>query len=318
LVRYGICVGAILWLVTNKNWRWSELKAIWLKADQRLLVAGVLAFGPAPVLIAFRLKLLLAVHNVRLSVWQAIKVTFAGNFIINTLPVGTTGGDSAKAYYIARDTVHKHEAVTTVFFDRVIGVVGLVLLAGGAVLANWRNPAFAGWGRIIGLFALGLAVGSGIYYSRSMRQLLRIDQIMARLPLSAHLQRIDRSVLAFREVPGCVLACLALSVVLQLICIVSLFLAGWALGLVGTPPVASFGVYVGFMPIGLLAGAQPLGGMEVTFSVLLADIAGLGTSAAAVSLALFGRLIQLVWALPGMVVVLRARPDLVAADELLE
>ena len=151
VVRLLIVAGAVLWLARDLDWRdlWLRLQA----ADRRLLLAGLLAFGPAPLLIAFRLRWLLAVHQVHLTAWDATKITFGGNFLIWALPLGTSGGDAAKAVYIAKDTPHKHEAFTTVFFDRLIGVVGIVLMSAVMVLVNWKNPALAARGRVIGLLS---------------------------------------------------------------------------------------------------------------------------------------------------------------------
>lgn len=309
LIRYAVCAVAVSWVAWNTEW--SQLGEVWRQADPWLLFLSVVVFGPAPVLIAIRLKLLLDVHHVRLSVWQAIKVTFAGNFIINALPVGTTGGDSVKAYYIARDTPHKHEAVTVVFFDRVIGVLGLVLMSGIVVLLDWHNQAFRSWGRPIGVLMLLVLLGGGLYFSNWTRKLLRLDWILSKLPLGHHLQRIDRAVFEFRNRPRRVLVCLLLTNILQVICIVSLFLAGWALGVIdvkAASPWSSLPVYLAYVPICFLAGALPIGVMEGGFQQLLHGAAGFGTAGAALSLSLFGRFIQLIWALPGGLIVLRSRP----------
>ncbi|HOA72993.1 MAG TPA: lysylphosphatidylglycerol synthase transmembrane domain-containing protein [Phycisphaerae bacterium] len=308
LVRYAVCAAALSWIAWNTEW--SELIRAWRQADPTLLLLSVAVFAPAPVLIAIRLKLLLDVHQVRLSVWQAVKVTFAGNFIINALPLGTTGGDSVKAFYIARDTPFKHEAVTVVFFDRVIGVLGLVLMSGIVLLLDWHNPAFRSWGRPIGVLVLLVVVGGGLYFSNWTRKLLHLDQLLARLPLGSHLQRIDRAVFEFRNRPGRVLLCLVLTNILQVNSIVSLFLAGWSLGVIDpqTSPWASLPVYLAYVPICYLAGALPIGVMEGGFQQLLHGAAGFGTLEAALSLSLFGRFIQLVWALPGGLIVLRSRP----------
>lgn len=307
LVRWSICIAAVVWLAHAV--KWDDLKQVWHGADRLMLVASLVAFLPAPLLIAVRLKCLLGVHKIELSVWEAIKVTFAGNFIINALPVGTLGGDSAKAYYVARETEHKHEAVTTVFFDRLVGVVGLVGLSGIVVLANWSNQAFAGPGRAIGVLIVLLGTGSIIYFSPRIRELVRLDWLVARMPLAPHLQRIDRAVLAFRHAPGRLAASLILTVLLQGACILSIFLAGWALGLVGGHPLASLPVYLAFTPITLLAGVMPIGVMEGTFWGLFVQAAGLGSAEAAVSLSLFSRFVQLFWSLPGSLVVLRGRPS---------
>jgi uncharacterized membrane protein YbhN (UPF0104 family) len=304
LIRYTICVAAVTWLVVDTDW--DELRKVVVTANWPLALTSVLVFGPAPLIISIRLKLLLAVHKVHLTVWQAIKVTFAGNFIINALPVGTPGGDAAKAYYVARDTPHKHEAVTTVLVDRLIGVVGLVGLASVVLLVNWGNPAFAWWGRMIAIAVVVVIVGAGIYFSHRMRGLLRLEKIVAFMPLASHMQRIDRAAFAFRHRLGRLVGCLVLSVILQLLVIVSLFLAGWALGIVGEGPWSALPVYLGYTPICLLAGVAPIGVMEEAFRRLFVDAANLGSPEAARLLSLLGRLIQLVWALPGAAVVLSA------------
>ena len=53
-----------------------------------------------------------------------------------------------------------------------------------------------------------------------------------------------------------------------------------------------------------------MGVMEGVYQGLFAEAAGLGTPEAAVLLSLFSRVVQLLWSLPGALVVLKAgRPD---------
>lgn len=313
LVRLGICAAAIAWIAWTTEWK--EFKQVLRSVDAGLLVLAVAAFGPTPIIIAFRLKMLLAVHQVELSSWQAIKVTFAGNFITNALPLGTGGGDAAKAYYIARDTPHKHEAVTTVFFDRVIGVLSLIGLAGIMLLVNWRNPAFSGFGQVVGIAALVLVVGMCVYFSRRMRRLFRLEKIVAAMPFAAHVQRVDQAAFAFRHHIRRLVVCMVLTVVLQVGFFITLFLAGWALGLVGDDPLSALPAYLGYSPICLLGGALPLGGMEFLFVQCFARAAQLGPDESAVLLSFAGRLIQLTWALPGALVVLSAGRPQADADQ---
>ncbi len=307
LVRYGVCAAALTWLWCETDW--VRLRHVLSEANWRLVLVGLVAFGPACFGLALRLRILLAVQDVQISLWQAIRVTFAGNFIINALPLGTPGGDAVKAYYVAVDTPHKHEAVTAVFFDRVIGVLGLVLMSGVMVACDWHNPAFRTYGRPIAAAILLFMVGMAVLLSQRLRRLVRFDRIVSMLPLAAHIQRIDRAILLYRRHPFQLAAALALTFILQFVCIVSLYLTGWALGLVGQDPGQAFFVYLGYVPIALLMGALPIGVMEVTFRQLLADAARLGTPEAAVSLSILCRVIQLVWSLPGMLVVLRSRPS---------
>ncbi len=305
LFRCAICAAAVIWLAYEIDW--ENLKLAVGRANWRLALVGLLVYGPAPVVLALRLRWLLAVHGVAISVWQAVKVTFAGNFIIGALPVGTPGGDAAKAYYIARDTPLKHEAVTTVFVDRVIGVISLVGLAGVVCLLNWKNPSLSKYGRPISLAVIAMVVGGGVYFSSRLRSLLRVDRALSYLPLGGHIRRIDHAALEFRNHPGRVLGGLSLTLVLQVIAIVSHFLAGWALGMVGPSPWATLPVYLAFVPICFLAGALPIGAMELIYIGLFAYNPGLGspTPETAVSLSLLSRLIQLLWAMPGLLVVLK-------------
>ncbi len=308
LVRYGVCAAAMTWLWCTTDW--TRLGHVLSEANWPLALLGLLAFGPCPIGLAMRLKLLLAVQGIPVSLWSAIRVTFAGNFIINALPVGTPGGDAVKAYYVTLDTPRKHEAVTAVFFDRVIGVLGLVLMSGVMVACDWHNPAFKTYGRPIAIAILLIMPGMAVLLSQRLRRLLRVDRIVSLLPLAEHVQRIDRAVLVYRRHPLRLAASLVLTFLLQFTCIVSLYLIGWALGLVGEQPGKAFFVYLGYIPIGLLMGALPIGVMEVTFRQLLADAARLGTPEAAVSLSILCRIIQLVWSLPGIIVVLKTRPRL--------
>jgi uncharacterized membrane protein YbhN (UPF0104 family) len=89
---------------------------------------AVLIFVPVVALQIWRLIIMLQVQGVPLSYWTSTKLTFAGNFFNFALP-GTTGGDLIKAYYLTLYTPLKTEAVTTVFLDRAIGLLGLVILA---------------------------------------------------------------------------------------------------------------------------------------------------------------------------------------------
>ena len=318
LVRYIVCIVAVSWVVWSTDW--GQLREVIAAANWRVAALGVLVFGPAPVLIAIRLQWLLAVHDVRLTAWQAIKVTFAGNFITNALPFGTGGGDAVKAFYIARDTPHKHEAVITILFDRAIGVSSLLALAGFMVLLHWDKPEFAVHGRAIGAFTLVLLTGGMCYYSRRIRRILRLDALVALLPLAEHLQRIDRALFAFRHRKRRLIGAIGLTFILQVVSISSIFVGGWALGLTGdaASPFTAVPAYLAYTPICLLAGALPLGVMEELFKQLLSGAAKLGPAEAAVLLSLFCRFTQLAWALPGALVVLKAGRPRDAVDALPE
>lgn len=94
-----------------------------------LLVAGVSGFCVCMGFCALRWKWLLEAQGLKLSWRQIIVLYFVGHFFNSFLP-GAVSGDFVKAYYVTKETsLKKTEAVSTIFIDRIIGLLGLILLA---------------------------------------------------------------------------------------------------------------------------------------------------------------------------------------------
>lgn len=219
------------------------------RIDPRLCALALLLFLPVPFMAAQRLVWMLAIQDVRLTRWESIKLTFAGNFFNFALP-GTTGGDLIKAYYITQYTHQKTEAVTTVFLDRVIGLLGLMALATVMFVLSWRrvtwDPAVftsIGWG--LTLVWSALVFGCLIVFSRRLRELFKLSAFAARLPAGQHLLRIGRATVAMRRQKALVLASLAITVVLQALVVVSAWVMSLALDMQG-----GFVLYFICVPIG--------------------------------------------------------------------
>lgn len=273
---------------------------IW-RTRRGLALASIMIFLPVPLLQSIRLVWMLAIQEVRLSYWNSIKLSYAGNFFNFALP-GTVGGDLIKAYYITRFTHQKTEAVTTVVLDRAVGLLGLVLLAGTMILFAWDPERFGSLALVLALLCAGLAVGALLVFSKRLRHGLRLPQLAARLPLGDQLLRIGRATVAMRRYKALVAASLGNTIVLQFIVMVSAFVMARALEMEG-----SFVHYLIYVPIGFLIAAVPIfppmafGVMEGFYVVFFASI-GANTADQAVALAIGVRVIQLVWAIPGILV----------------
>jgi uncharacterized protein (TIRG00374 family) len=289
-----------------------------------LALLGLLAFAPSPVLLGARLRWLVRVQGVDLSLWKAVKVTYLGNFVSLVLP-GLTGGDVVKAYYVARDARQRVEAVTAVFLDRLLGVVCLFSLAGLMILINWDDPAMSGWGPLVGLTVLMLVLGGMLYFApltRSFLRTLKVDRLIARLPLGSYIRRIDQAALAYRGAGRAVLFAAAATVVAQVSLIAALFFVGCSIGLVDPAhPASSFSTYLVYVPLATSVGAIPIsiqgfGLMEETYIRLFRDAAHLATSSSEpFLLSLLGRAIQMFWALPGALVPAMMSRRLVVGEE---
>ncbi|MCK4343086.1 MAG: flippase-like domain-containing protein [Phycisphaerae bacterium] len=272
-----------------------------LQVDKRLALFAILIFAPVWFIQAYRLVLMISIQGVKLRYWNAVKLTFAGNFFNFALP-GTTGGDLVKAYYITHYTHRKTEVVTTIFLDRAIGLLGMVLLAAFAILMSWDPEEFGYLISTLGLILGGLLVGSIIVFSRRVRQTLRLSELAARLPMGEQLLRVGRATIAMRQHKLRVAVCLVLTFILQTIVMTSAAIMAWALGMTG-----DLFYYITYVAIGFLIAAIPISppqaiGVMEAFYVQFFTRGGLNTASQAVALALAVRLIQLVWAIPGVLV----------------
>lgn len=267
---------------------------------------ALVMFMPVPFLSAVRLVWMLAIQDVNLKLEQAVRLTFAGNFFNFALP-GTTGGDLFKAYYITRYTQHKTEAVTTVFLDRVIGLLGLMFLATVMFAFAWNRlnwePTYRNrLGMGLGLIWAGLAVGCVFVFSSRLRHLIGLPRLAEMLPGGDQLLRVGRATVAMRKHKSLILLSLGITLVLQALVVFSGYTMARALGMDG-----EFVLYFICIPIGFLIAAVPIsppqafGVLEFAYIQFFA-YGGLNPKSVAVAFALAIRLIQLVWSLPGVLV----------------
>lgn len=301
-LRYLVCLIAVGIVVRSLSW--TELIEVLQRAQWRWLLAAGLVWAPVPFGLALRLKLLLAANNVHVTMRQAVAVTFAGNFASLVLP-GQTGGDVIKALYLARFTPRRHEAATVVFFDRVLGLACVVLLAGVMFCLRWGDPAIAAWGRPVAILFVALLVPAVLYFSNWFRQLIGWEKLIDRLPLHEHIRRVDQAVLVYRHHRGCVVRCSVLTVLFQIVAIYSTYLSGRAVGMVEPSVLSSVHSYLLYVPLCWVAGALPispqgLGVMEWAYTQLIHKASGYGTAEGATMLSLLTRLTSLAWALPGL------------------
>ncbi len=272
---------------------------VWRQSNRRLLLLSFLVFGPVPVIAAVRFKWMLRAQDIRIGTWEAIKLHYAGSFF-NFVMIGTTGGDVFKAYYVAQHTRHKVEAVTAVLLDRVVGLIGIVLLAAVSMTFKLDDPRIRRLSVWILLMLGAMAVGLLIFYMPGLRERLRPQDRLRWLPGIDKILRIDRAVLRMREHPGIVAGAFGLTFVLQAVAVGAFYIWGLAMGM--RPEWPSYYAYIG---VSLVVAAVPvtpmgLGTMEAALILFLRGV--YGTKGQVIFLALGIRVVQLIWSLPGVLV----------------
>jgi len=205
------------------NWGWA--------------IAAVGLYLISQTALAARWIVLLKVHNVHISLWRAIRLTYLGLFYNNMMP-GTVGGDLLKGWYITHHSPQnlRLEAAVTVLVDRLIGLTGMIFVAALASLClRGDMPDQAGavavqkirW-LVWAVFA-AMLLGAAVFLSRHVHKVLLIGRLIEKLPLAEKLRQIDQAIRIYRRHPRTVFKSLVLTVLIQGLAIVAIYLLTQAL-----------------------------------------------------------------------------------------
>ena len=231
LLKYLVAV-ALLGFVVASNW--TRLKVQFSQPpDAALFALAGLTFAGITGLQYVRWFLLVRAVGLPFTLWNAVRLGLVGTFYNAFLP-SSIGGDLVKAYVIAGDhPERKPTAVATVVFDRLVGLFGLLLLAGTAGGGFW----LAGDPQLVGRPALqqmvllcgGLAAaGAGGFVALGLIPAALADRLgaaLGRVPkLGRTLAEVWDTVRLYRRRPGTAAAVVGLSAVAHVGMVVLFFL----------------------------------------------------------------------------------------------
>ena len=272
-------------------------------ANVWLLAAGLAMVSLVYPMQTFRWWVLMRCRGMDVPLCRAFRLMMVGSFFNLCMP-GMTGGDVVKAYYAAKNSGRGADAVMSVIFDRVAGLLALVLLAGVAGLFMLDHPVARQVVAYIWLGAAGLAAAAAVYYSGPLRRLMRVEKLLAKLPAGAVFTAVDQAAVAYGRHKRHVLAAVLVSVPVHILLAMAVTTAAYAFG------VDSAEVTPGFMltvvPVLSMAGSLPLtyqglGVMEGLGRVLIEH----ATFNQIVGMLMMLRLFQIVWSLGGSLFLLR-------------
>jgi len=215
------------------------------------VVAGMISFQ--------RWHVLLRAAHVDARFWRAQKLAFIGLFFNNIIP-GMTGGDLVKAIMVARDHPEQRPAaILSVIIDRIIGLLGLVLVAVGALLFQ-TGPQYEEMAKKLHWILLAIAVGGVVMLSKKLRRLLLLDRLMNALPFAETLHKLDRAAMLFRSARWQLVYSVAVSLVIHGMILIVIGVLGRAIGI--TIPFLDFYTLA---PLALIAASLPIspGGIGV-------------------------------------------------------
>jgi glycosyltransferase 2 family protein len=120
-----LSLGLFLWLVLKLNWR-----VVWTQLGGMAWWAILLALGfylLSQMFNTLRWCTLLWTHGVKITFWQAFRITWSGIFASNFLP-STIGGDGLRMVAVYPYTQSKTVAVGSVALDRLTNMAAWVCL----------------------------------------------------------------------------------------------------------------------------------------------------------------------------------------------
>jgi len=193
--------------------------------------------------------------------WPVMRIFFVSTFVGTFLPA-SVGGDAVRAYALARHDVPGAAAVASVFMDRMLGVLSVLLLGvAGLLFARdlATHPAVAA--ALIAALATCVVTAFVVFSQRATDFASRL----LRLSPSRTVERMGNSIVAavrsYARSHAELINVLAGSVGVQILRIVQAYFLGRALGI-----EASLATYFAFVPAILLVMLLPV------------TVNGLGTS----------------------------------------
>ena len=289
----------------------------------QLLSLGVSMFLGCLLLCNLRWKTLLSAQGINLSFPRTMMLYLVGQFFSSFMP-GATSGDLFKMIYISRECpTKKTEAVSTVFMDRLIGLLALIVLTSAVTLARLdfflSNPKT----KIVMLFnillLLGMAGGLTLVFAQN---------IFERIPLFKKIEEktslgkiISKLYSAFRiciKNPAILIKTLILSIVNHILFIFLAMFVGKSIGV--DIPLAD---YLTVFPVINFIAAIPLtpGGLGTRDAAAVFMLGLLGVAEPiALSISILVYVATLFWSAVGGVVYLfyiitQGKPALTDAEE---
>jgi uncharacterized protein (TIRG00374 family) len=245
LIVFKFLVAAVLlWYIftykINAADLWNEMR----NAEPGWLLLAFLVNGSILLPAVWRWHLLLRAQGIEAGFYPTFWTTCAGNFF-NSFLLGLTGGDIARIYYATQLAPSKKVgAGVSVAVDRIVGLLGLLVLAGLVLLffggRFWEHEQTRR--AVLGILAaLGLAgLGVVVYLNqRTLSGWTRWNQWRHRLPLQKainHLRQINE---AYHNNQGALLKAIVISVFVHILSVFTVYLIGRSLQ-IGAPLIAFY------------------------------------------------------------------------------
>ena len=276
LLQFAISFAILGYLLHQLSQDKETLDRIWSgPKNWLLLIPACLLILFTTILSFVRWKLLVGALGMKFSLSDALRLGLLG-YLFNFLSVGIAGGDVIKMVFLARQHKgYRTEAVTTVVFDRIIGLFGLLVVGSLSFVMfdisrlSVGEPdalkAFLLLGKVtVGLTLTGTVVGILLMVTGFVNHPL-LDRLTRFPGLGGMVGKALHAVRTYRNKPRVLIFALLISLAVH--CLLSAGIYLIARAITGNCP--SLSTHCVIVPIANIANAAPLPGGLGAFEAAL-------------------------------------------------
>ena len=224
VLRFVVSLGLLLVLIWIMRKDAREILGILKGSNKALILLVVFINMLLTIVVAYRLKLLLSGQKILLSIKDMVHLTFIGYFFNSFLPTAI-GGDIAKAYYISKKTDNKVASYAAVLADRILGLVATLLIAlvGLLFIGKSLDNKFIVWmGPVV--FLLTVAIIAILLKKNNTPAKASSGKSGIFYAIKEKLLKLYTSINLYRNSPALLVKGIVLSLGLQTMSIVSIYL----------------------------------------------------------------------------------------------
>ncbi|MDD3905106.1 MAG: lysylphosphatidylglycerol synthase transmembrane domain-containing protein [Candidatus Omnitrophica bacterium] len=271
-LRTFISVGLIVLLLYIMRGKYDEIWSAIKGSQPLLLILAIAAFVLAMGFASFRMVLIInAQSGTTVTFAEAFSLTFIGYFFNNFLPT-SIGGDVAKAYYLSKKSAEKLGSFTSIFIDRVIGLITMIFMAAAALL--FVKNQFIDVNVKCMIYAITLCSLLAIVFSMNKNFAKKFSVLLFFIkPMEDKLRRIYNAIHSYKKHSGMLWKALIISVVSQALFFVSIGVIAASIGAI-IPPLDILLRMPIICAISLLPSINGLGVREGSTVMLLGPVIG--------------------------------------------
>ncbi|MEA3560900.1 MAG: lysylphosphatidylglycerol synthase transmembrane domain-containing protein [Candidatus Omnitrophota bacterium] len=231
IIRLIISLGALFFLLWYMRDRIGPTLNVLRTIRLELFAAAFLMQLFCLLISSLRLKVILGVQDINLSLAGVFKLNLIGIFFNNFLPT-SAGGDIVKAHYISKKSLGYLEPFSAIITDRLVGALTFTLLASAAFLFAGKYVVNAAVKWLVLIMLLAVTTVIFVLTNRSAGK--KISSILKRfhfLKFNSYAQRLTAILNNYKKKKKVFFQAMLLSLAAQLITVITNYLLAKSLSL---------------------------------------------------------------------------------------